>query len=491
MKADRRICKKKQPFEELAPIDLQKCNTVAEIVYAMRQCSFGARMLGEATETFYKWTLDNEPPVAIYDGKPNTPLAALLNRMVGCKMLKMVVTSENYSCASSSSDKLVIVGGYPERVSCQLYNHPAIFINQFGLANPKQVKDGHFSNVVFADPQFVLPVIFYSLKERREYAITSVSDLLENDLSGFDGLAADVVQGAKILKAMIDDKDCSVFLTISGAMTIAQMSLIFCDMIDKGWIKGISATGALMAHGLIQSLGLKHYKHNPEVDDHALAKRSLNRVTDTLEPETNFDHLDEAIDSILKNFGRKPKPISPTLFHLMIGKYLAEKYPDERGILKSAYQKKVPVFVPAFVDSEIGNDFYVHNLIRQKSGKKPLVMNLERDTEILVDMAVRSKRMGIFTIGGGVPRNNIQNVAPLLEIIRNRTSDKKIPLKQFSYGCRIAPDPMWLGHLSGCTYNEGKSWKKMDIHGKFAEVHCDATIILPFIVKYVMEQMEK
>lgn len=146
--------------------------------------------------------------------------------------------------------------------------------------------------------------------------------------------------------------------------------------------------------------------------------------------------------------------------------------------------------MPAFVDSEIGNDLYVHNLWRSQNGIQRLIMNMELDSKLLIDMASNSKRMGIFTVGGGVPRNNTQNVAPLMEVINGRLN-LGLPERMFYYGCRIAPDKMYYGHLSGCTYSEGMSWRKMDPKGQFTEIHTDATFVWPFIVKFVMEQIVK
>src|SRR5205085_627972 len=106
-----------------------------------------------------------------------------------------------------------------------------------------------------------------------------------------------------------------------------------------------------------------------------------------------------------------------------IGELLNAKHQDSRGILKSAFLKDVPVMVPAFVDSEIGNDVHVHNRKRERDGRKQLVMDMELDTRLLVEMATKlggRKRAGIFTVGGGVPRSNTQNVAPLVEIMNER-----------------------------------------------------------------------
>src|SRR5690606_34635921 len=137
---------------------------------------------------------------------------------------------------------------------------------------------------------------------------------------------------------------------------------------------------------------------------------------DTLEPESNLDTVEEVIGKVIDKLDGG-EPLSPTELNQLLGKHLAENYPNERGILKSAYVHGVPVFVPAFVDSELGNDIYIHNLKRKRSGRRPILMDLERDSEKLIQLVTGSKRFGIFTIGGGVPRNNVQNVAPLIEII--------------------------------------------------------------------------
>ncbi len=133
---------------------------------------------------------------------------------------------------------------------------------------------------------------------------TSVSSLMSN-LAPMAGLAAQVARGAKALEAMTNDKNAVRFLTVSGAMTVGKMDLIICDMIEQGLIHAISSTGALMAHGLVSSIGLKHYKYNPKYDDTELARRKLNRVTDTLEPETNLDTVEEVIGKVIEKIDGK------------------------------------------------------------------------------------------------------------------------------------------------------------------------------------------
>src|ERR1022692_1041373 len=132
---------------------------------------------------------------------------------------------------------------------------------------------------------------------------------------------------------MVEDKECFVFFTMSGAMTIAKMGLVICDMIDHGMVQAMASTGALMAHGLVESVGLKHYKYDPALDDEALATARLNRVTDTLEPETNLDHIEGVLDEILNPL-EAGEPFSPVILNRMIGEHLGKRHPNERGILK-------------------------------------------------------------------------------------------------------------------------------------------------------------
>jgi deoxyhypusine synthase len=338
---------------------------------------------------------------------------------------------------------------------------------------------------VFADPRFVMPVIYAALDEWINGQSCSVTSFMAK-LAANGGLATQVARGAKALEAMVNDKNCVRFLTVSGAMTVGKMDLIICDMIELGLIHAISSTGALMAHGLVSSIGLKHYKYNPRYDDTELARRKLNRVTDTLDPETNLDTVEEVIGKVIAKIDGG-EMLSPTALNALIGKHLAEHYPNDRGILKSAYLRGVPVFVPAFVDSELGNDIYIHNIKRRRRGKRPILMDLERDSKKLIQQVTGSKRFGIFSIGGGVPRNNVQNVAPLIEIINERLGPT-YPNRRFSYGVRICPDKPHYGHLSGCTYSENESWRKADKNGIYAEMLADATQVWPFLVKYVMER---
>ena len=479
-------------MEKLEPLDLRKCKTVGDIVAGMEKCSFGARMLGEVTRKIVKWTQEDPAPIIIFDGRTDNAFGALLHYMDSKKGNKgwfsRIMRPEKYASHNHIGGRILVVGGYSERYEEAIYHKPdeVIFINPFGMAKPDQIRDGYFPNVVFSDPRFVLPVIASVLHEKNDGRYETASELI-SDLKKCGGLAEEIHSGFKTLISMANDPDCAVIYTASGAMTIAQMNLICCDLIDSGFIQCMATTGALICHGLVENIGLPHYKYNPDFSDAVLATERLNRVTDTLEPEENLDQVEFLIEEVASSYIR-PRPMGSFEFNQLIGSHLATAFPNQRGILKSAYEKEIPVFIPAFYDSEIGNDLVIINRKRNHNLLSQIVIDQNRDSEKLVDFVSKKKRIGIFTVGGGTPRNYIQNVAPLIEIMNERLG-LIMPDTKFSYGCRICPDPMWHGHLSGCTYNEGVSWRKFHPNALKSEIHEDATLVLPFLVKALMEHI--
>jgi deoxyhypusine synthase len=295
---------------------------------------------------------------------------------------------------------------------------------------------------------------------------------------------------ADVLEAMARDKDCFVVLTLSGALTVGKMGLVFCDLIDSGIVKAVVSTGALMAHGLVEATGLSHFRYDPsKMDDEELFEAGYNRVYDSLEPETNLDHVEDVVDHIFDQWDAN-EVVCSWKVHRRVGEYLV-KQGGGRGILKSAYERNVPVFVPAFSDSELGIDFALHKIGRQKALRPLLRFDPFEDFEKFADTMLATKRMGIFTVGGGVPRNWSQQFGVYAELMARR-GYKKVPLKRYNYGLRICPEPVHWGGLSGSTYTEAVSWGKFvppEEGGRFAEVFDDATVALPLVVGAVLQRI--
>jgi deoxyhypusine synthase len=302
--------------------------------------------------------------------------------------------------------------------------------------------------------------------------------------------ARQIGDGADVLEVMARDKECFVVMTLAGALTVGKMGLVFCDLIESGIVKAIVSTGALMAHGLVEATGRSHFRYDPsKMNDIELFEAGYNRVYDSLEPETNLDHVEAVVDHILDEWEPSDVVCSWKL-HRKIGEYL-HKQGGGRGILKSAYEHNVPVFVPAFSDSELGIDFALNKIARQRDKRPLLRFDPFEDFETFADTMLATKRMGIFTVGGGVPRNWSQQFGVYAELLARRGL-KKLPLKRYNYGLRICPEPVNWGGLSGSTYTEAVSWGKFvppEEGGKFAEVLEDATVALPLIVGAVLERI--
>jgi deoxyhypusine synthase len=298
-------------------------------------------------------------------------------------------------------------------------------------------------------------------------------------------------EAVDVLEAMARDKDCFRVMTLAGAMTVAKQGLIITELIDRGIVNAIVSTGALMAHGLVEATGRAHFRVNPDFKDEELYEAGYNRVYDTIEPEQNLDDVERVVFEVLQAWDAKETACSWKL-NRAIGKHLHE-HTNERGILKSAYEKGVPVFVPAFTDSELGLDFALTNRMRTKTGQPKLRYDPFEDLEHFAATLLAQERLGIFTIGGGVPRNWAQQFGPFIEL-RHRRGGEDLPLKRYHYGVRVCPEPVYWGGLSGSPYSEAISWGKFvppAEGGRFGEVFVDATVGLPLLVSAVLERLDK
>src|SRR3954464_1812534 len=205
--------------------------------------------------------------------------------------------------------------------------------------------------------------------------------------------AREIGNGADVLEAMARDKDCFVVMTLSGAMTVAKQGLVISELIDAGIVKALVSTGALMAHGLVEAAGKSHFVWDEKMNDVELYEAGYNRVYDTLEPETNLNFVEGIVAKILDKWDAKETMCSWKV-NRQIGKYLHENV-QERGILKSAYEKGVPVFVPAFTDSELGLDVALHNRKRAKQGRPQIVFDPFHDLNYFAETLLAQKKLGI------------------------------------------------------------------------------------------------
>jgi deoxyhypusine synthase len=354
-----------------------------------------------------------------------------------------------------------------------------------------------------------------SLHDGRADGLTPLESLSLSEVDSFADLLRAMAKTAfagrqlgeafDILLEMFRDPECTVVVTISGAMTVGKQGRVICDMIDRGFVQIVVATGALIAHGLTESIGLVHYRHDPSRADETLYHQGYNRIYDTLEMETNLNDVERFVDSVLQSNGPAEGAWSSSRLCRALGRRLSE-LDEGPGILRSAYERDVPVFLPALTDSELGLDLAISMMRRAMDSREDAgrgvhlkeLLEVVPDYNAFLDLQQYAGLMsqapcaGILTIGGGVPRNWSQQVGPYIDLIRHRL---KVELQApcFRYAVRICPEPVHWGGLSGCTYSEGVSWGKFmprSEGGRFAEVYCDATAVLPLLIKAVCEEME-
>lgn len=317
----------------------------------------------------------------------------------------------------------------------------------------------------------------------------SASELLDAmSRTAFSGRS--LGEAAEILVQAAQDPDCFVVGTFSGAMTIAKQGLLITEMIDQGLLHAVVSTGALMCHGLIEQSGHTHFRHDARWSDEELYNAGYCRVYDTLELERNLEEAASIMQHVLEQCPTD-QPMGSHELNWRIGEYVKRTHAG-RGILQSAWEKNVPVYVPGFTDSELGLDLYVHNLLAAEQHRPVVQLDLLRDVHDFYERVRSRSRLAIFTVGGGVPRNWAQQVGPLGEILHRRTEGKHGAYIRFHYAVRLCPEPTHFGGLSGCTYSEGVSWGKFVSEkegGRHAEVYADATVCWPLLLRGVLERL--
>jgi deoxyhypusine synthase len=298
-------------------------------------------------------------------------------------------------------------------------------------------------------------------------------------------------RAAEILSDMVADRECVVVGTFSGAMTVAKMGLVLAEMIDRGMLQVVISTGALISHGLVEAAGLHHYRHQSDLPDDELYRLGYNRVYDSLELDTNFDRTREIIFGVLEHLACDRAVGSYELI-AALGAFLHAQAPG-RSFIRTAFERNVPIYVPALTDSELGLEIALFNRIRRSTGAPVLTVDPFLDLEHYAESLSSDSTLGLFTIGGGVPRNWGQQIAPYLEMV-HKVCDTSMRGPRFKYGVRICPEPVHWGGLSGSTYSEAVSWGKMvpsSEGGRWAEVFSDATLAWPILLKAVIERLAK
>jgi len=293
-----------------------------------------------------------------------------------------------------------------------------------------------------------------------------VSELVEGmSDSGFG--AGKIFKASSIMKEMFSDNECKIFLGVAGAMVPAGMKEIILNLLDNTDI--FVTTGANLTHDLMEALGEKHYQGNELESDEKLNEKGIDRMYNVFMKNSVYEKLE---DFFKKNFDELKNCDNIKEFLWKLGELCPENKEGNSSILRKCYERKIPIFCPGISDSGIGLMMWGRIAESRDSNKKTNIKVFEDMNEI-IDISWTAKKTGVIYIGGGIPKNFIQQSLQFS--------------KGADYGIQITTDRPESGGSSGAPLREGISWGKLNKDANFVDVFCDATIALPLILASVKE----
>lgn len=318
-----------------------------------------------------------------------------------------------------------------------------------------------------------------------------IRDFIEKNYLHFN--AAALVDAAKGYEAHINSGK-KMLISLAGAMSTAELGISLAEMIRRDKVQVISCTGANLEEDIMNLVAHNSYERVPEYRDltpqqeWALLERGLNRVTDTCIPEEEaFRRLQEHIFDIWKTAETNGERLFPHefMYRLLLSGVLEQYYeidPKNSWMLAAA-EKNLPIIVPGWEDSTMGNIFASYCLKGElsastmKSGIEYMMWLADYYTEAASDQGI-----GFFQIGGGIAGDFPICVVPMLYQDLERTDT---PF--WSYFCQISDSTTSYGSYSGAVPNEKITWGKLDINTPKFIIESDATIVAPLIFTYLLE----
>ena len=282
-------------------------------------------------------------------------------------------------------------------------------------------------------------------------------------------VSRETANATKIYNEMLKDKNCTIFLTLAGSTSAAGCMHIYRDLVKYNMVDAIVATGAsIIDMDFFEALGFKHYQGSQFQNDDELRKNYIDRIYDTYIDEDELQMCDKTIGEIADNL--EPKAYTSREFIKEIGKYLKKNSKKKGSLIETAYDNNVPIFCPAFTDSSAGFGLVMH---QERNPKKHITIDSIREFRELTEIKIRSKGSGLFMIGGGVPKNFIQDTVICAELL-----GKDVDMHKYAIQITVADSRD--GACSSSTLKEASSWGKVDT-SKEQMVFAEATSVLPLI----------
>jgi len=269
----------------------------------------------------------------------------------------------------------------------------------------------------------------------------------------------------------------TVFFGLAGAMVPAGMREVVVYLLKNRFIDCLVSTGANLFHDMHETLGRYHWQGSHHMNDTVLKDAGIDRIYDVYAVEEEFNAADKYIYDLAEKIMKKDmRPYTTREFLQIAGEDLSRRGKAE-GMVTAAYKSKVPVYCPAVADSSIGI------ALALKNGPEHLVFDLIGDVKETAEIAARAKQTGVVYVGGGTPKNFIQQTEVTATLQCKNVEGHK-------YAVQITADAPHWGGLSGCTFEEAQSWGKIAKKSSLATVNSDATIALPIIVTALSKRMK-
>ena len=283
----------------------------------------------------------------------------------------------------------------------------------------------------------------------------------------------DLARATGIYNQMLADKDCSIFLVIAGSTSAGGCMDLYAELVKNNMVDGIVATGATIVDmDFFEGLGHKHYQALEIPDDDTLRSLYIDRIYDTYIDEEALQHVDHTIFEIAESL--PAGPYSSRAFIREMGKYLVQHGKKENSLVKLAYEHDVPIFCPAFVDSSAGFGLVKHQVDAAKAGKPYVMIDAVADFRELTEIKIEAGTTGLLMIGGGVPKNFIQDTVVCAEILGH--DDVQV----HKYAVQITVADVRDGACSSSTLQEAASWGKVNT-GIEQMVFAEAGSVMPLL----------
>lgn len=260
----------------------------------------------------------------------------------------------------------------------------------------------------------------------------------------------DLGRASNIFKQAVDDKDCSVILTLAGSTSAGGCMDVYRDLVKYGMVDAIVSTGAsIVDMDFFEALGYKHYQADSMVDDNELRELYIDRIYDTYIDEEELQACDHVIKEITDSLERRP--YSSREFIWEMGKWLKTNAVKKGSLIETCYDHNVPIFVPAFSDCSAGFGLVKHQV---ENPGNYLSIDSVADFRELTDVKIKAGSTGLLMIGGGVPKNFVQDTVVCAEILG-------VDAEMHKYAVQITIADVRDGACSSSTLKEAASWGKV------------------------------